>query len=161
MNLRFGSLLFSTQAMALVLAFVLPSAIQAGPRTNFTADEEQVIYERWPTAIEMPSGMRYVVLKEGNGPRPRPRQRLKTLYEGSLLDGTVFDKKLDPADAFEFIIGANQVIEGWEEAFMDMRVGEKRILIIPYALAYGLRGRPPDIPNRATLIFTVELLSIE
>ncbi len=161
MQLRPASLLRPATAGIFAALLILPSVAPAGPRAEFTLEEEQAIHERWPTAIETPSGMRYVVLEEGSGPKPRTRQRLAALYEGSLFDGTVFDKKLDPADPFEFIIGANQVIEGWEEAFMGMRAGEKRILIIPYPLAYGLRGRPPDIPNRATLVFTVELLSIE
>ncbi|MGH8018830.1 MAG: FKBP-type peptidyl-prolyl cis-trans isomerase, partial [Opitutaceae bacterium] len=151
----------SAGILALAALVMFPCLIVAAPRAEFTPEEEQIIHEKWPTAVETPSGLRYVVLEEGSGPKPRPRQRLTALYEGSLFDGKVFDKKLDPADPFEFIIGTNRVIEGWEEAFFDMRAGEKRILIIPYPLAYGLRGRPPDIPNRATLIFTVELLSIE
>lgn len=151
----------ATRLLACTVFLISASASLAGPRAEFTAEEDEVIYEKWPTAVETPSGLRYVVLEEGAGPKPRPRQRLSALYEGMLLDGTVFDKKLDPAQPFQFTIGMNQVIEGWEEAFMDMRAGEKRILIIPYPLAYGLRGRPPDIPNRATLVFEVQLLAIE
>jgi FKBP-type peptidyl-prolyl cis-trans isomerase len=145
----------------LAIGLCLPPSTAAAPKGEFSPEEEQVIFEKWPTAIEMPSGLRYVVLREGTGPTPRPRQRLRALYEGSLLDGTEFDKKTDPADAFEFVLGTRQVIEGWEQGFKDMRVGERRILIIPHALGYGLRGRPPDIPNRAVLVFTVELLAIE
>jgi peptidylprolyl isomerase len=133
----------------------------AQPRVSFTPEEDQIIREKWPQALEKPSGLRYVVLQEGTGPRPRPRQRCKALYEGMLLDGTMFDRNLDRDKPFVFVVGSRQVIAGWEEAFMDMRVGEKRVLIIPYALGYGLRGRPPDIPNRATLVFTVELLGVE
>jgi FKBP-type peptidyl-prolyl cis-trans isomerase len=101
------------------------------------------------------------VLKEGDGDRPKPRQRLTVLYRGTLIDGTEFSAGLDPNDPFVFRLGAGEVIAGWEEAFADMRVGEKRVLILPYSLGYGLRGNPPKIPNRATLVFEVELLKIE
>ncbi len=148
-------------ALWLVAAGPLALPTDAAPRGNFTLEEEAVIREKWPEALETPSGIRYVVLREGDGPRPRTRQRCHALYEGSLLDGTPFDKKTDPADPFIFVLGTRQVIEGWEETFLDMRAGERRLIVLPHALAYGLRGRPPDIPNRAVLVFTVELLKVE
>jgi FKBP-type peptidyl-prolyl cis-trans isomerase len=144
------------------LAVTVPVCLRAAPRGSFTKEDEDIIQKKWPEAIEAPSGWRYVVLKEGSGPRPQIRQHLKVLYKGSLLeDGKQFDAKLDPNDPFVFTLGAGEVIVGWEEAFATMRAGEKRVIILPYALAYGLRGRPPDIPNRAALVFEVELLSIE
>lgn len=146
-------------AVVAVLASVLPA--HAGQKGEFTSDEDAFIRETWPDAIEMSSGMRYVILREGDGPIPRLRQRCRVLYEGTFLDGKPFDAKTDPEDPFVFVVGANRVIEGWDVALMDMKVGEKRLLIIPYALAYGLRGRPPDIPPRTPLVFTVELLAIE
>jgi FKBP-type peptidyl-prolyl cis-trans isomerase len=141
--------------------FVSALTIQAAPRAEFTREELEYINEQWPEARVNPSGLRYVVLEEGEGDRPRPRQRLTVLYKGSLLDGTEFSAKQDPNDPFVFRLGAGEVIMGWEEAFAEMRPGEKRLLIIPFALAYGLRGNPPKIPNRATLVFEVQLLSIE
>lgn len=145
----------------LALLFVAPPHLQAGPRGEFSAADRDIIEKRWPDAGQTPSGMRYVILQDGEGQKARHRQRLSVLYRGSLLDGTVFSEKLDPADPFTFTIGNGEVILGWEEAFLDMQPGEKRLLIIPYALGYGLRGREPDIPNRATLVFEVELLKIE
>jgi FKBP-type peptidyl-prolyl cis-trans isomerase len=141
--------------------FALPPDAQAAPRGEFTAADRDIIEKRWPEAGQMASGLRYVILEDGSGPKARMRQRLNVLYKGELLDGTVFSQKLDPADPFTFTLGNGEVILGWEEAFSDMRAGEKRIIILPFALGYGLRGREPDIPNRATLVFEVTLLSIE
>ena len=141
---------------------VLPATqVAAGPRAAFPPQDEAIIHQKWPEAIETPSGLRYVVLQEGHGDRPLSHQLVKALYRGTLLDGTEFSAMLDPEHPFEFRLGTQAVIEGWEEAFSDMRPGEKRILIVPYALGYGLRGREPDIPNRATLIFEVTLLAVE
>jgi FKBP-type peptidyl-prolyl cis-trans isomerase len=138
-----------------------PGALVAGPRAEFSEDDEKIITERWPDAMTTPSGMRFVLLKDGAGPTPRYGQRIKVLFRGTLLDGTEFGKSEDPKDPFVFTLGTRKVIAGWEEAFATMRAGEKRVLIIPHALAFGLLGRPPDIPNRATLIFDVELVSFE
>jgi FKBP-type peptidyl-prolyl cis-trans isomerase len=133
----------------------------AAPRVELTIADAAIVAEKWPEARENPSGMRYVVLKEGTGNRPKPRQRLSVLYRGMLIDGTEFSAGQDPEKPFVFRLGAGEVIAGWEEALADMRVGEKRVLILPYSLGYGLRGNPPKIPNRATLVFEVELLKIE
>lgn len=146
---------------SLLVALVATPALRAVPRAELSPQDAEIVAKKWPEARQNPSGLRYVVLKEGSGPTPRTRQRLTVLYRGTLLDGTEFSANLDPKNPFVFRLGAGEVIVGWEEAFSEMRVGEKRTLIVPYALGYGLRGRPPDIPNRATLVFDVELLAIE
>jgi len=147
---------------ACVLAWAaLPSSLSAAPRGEFSAEDRDIIEKRWPDAGQTPSGMRYVIEKDGSGPKMRNRQRATVLYRGALLDGKVFSEKLDPNDPFTFTVGNGEVILGWEEALLDMRAGEKRTLIIPFALGYGLRGREPDIPNRATLVFEIELLKFE
>jgi len=146
----------------LLLALTLaPLALLAAPRAEFSSEDRELIEKRWPDAGQTPSGIRYVIDREGDGPKPKSRQRLSVLYRGSLLDGKVFSEQLDRDKPFTFTIGSGQVILGWEESIMDMRVGEKRTIILPYALGYGLRGREPDIPNRATLVFEVELLAIQ
>ncbi|RME71997.1 MAG: hypothetical protein D6781_03025 [Verrucomicrobia bacterium] len=152
--------LLRLSALAVLILAARPLA-WAGLKGEFTPEEERIIREKWPEAIELPSGIRYIILREGDGPVPRHRQRCRVLYKGSFLDGTQFDARTDPQDPFVFTVGARRVIEGWDIALMQMRVGEKRLLIIPYALAYGLRGRPPDIPPRTPLVFEVELLGIE
>lgn len=146
---------------AIVACAALPTDLQAAPRGEFSAEDRDIIEKRWPDAGQTASGMRYVILEDGSGPKVRNRQRLSVLYKGSLLDGTVFSEISDPAKPFKFTVGNGEVILGWEEAFLDMKAGEKRLLIIPFALGYGLRGREPDIPNRATLVFEVTLLKIE
>lgn len=158
---RFPILARLAALVTIVVVIAPPLPLGAAPRGEFSASDREIIEQRWPEAGQTASGMRYVILEDGSGPKARSRQRISVLYTGSLLDGTVFNARTDRADPFTFTVGNGEVILGWEEAFLDMRVGEKRILIIPYALGYGLIGRDPDIPNRATLVFEVEVLKIE
>lgn len=86
-------------------------------------------------------------------------------YTGRLVDGTVFDSNVDPkfnhVQPFEFKLGAGQVIKGWDEGLVGMKVGEKKTLTIPPEKGYGARGAGSSIPPNATLIFDVELLGIK
>lgn len=82
-------------------------------------------------------------------------------YTGMLENGTKFDSSLDRGQPFEFKLGAGQVIAGWEEGLVGMKIGEKKILTIPPEKGYGKNGYPPVIPPNATLIFDVELLAIK
>jgi FKBP-type peptidyl-prolyl cis-trans isomerase len=120
--------------------------------------ENELIEKKWPNAKTTPSGLRYVVLKQGKGTTP-PRGTMVTVhYTGTLLDGRKFDSSVDRGKPFRFAVGTGQVIKGWDEAFLDMKKGEKRILIVPPHLAYGERGVGKFIPPNATLVFEVELL---
>jgi large subunit ribosomal protein L25 len=85
----------------------------------------------------------------------------KSLYTGKLLSGVTFDENLDKSKPFVFRVGRDQVIQGWDQILQLMRVGEKRIVIIPPELAYGTRGQQPKIGRNATLVFVVELLEIK
>jgi cyclophilin family peptidyl-prolyl cis-trans isomerase len=104
------------------------------------------------------SGLKYVVLKEGKGPKkPSKGQEITAHYSGKLIDGKEFDSSYKRGEPIKIPIGAGRVIPGWDEALMDMVKGEKRILVLPPQLGYGPRAMGP-IPANANLIFEVELV---
>lgn len=105
------------------------------------------------------SGLQYEVLVEGNGPRPTANDTVRCHYEGTLIDGTVFDSSYRRNQPAEF--GLRQVIAGWTEGVQMMTVGSKYKFYIPYQLGYGEHGAGNSIPPYAALIFTVELLAIK
>ncbi|HMD96410.1 MAG TPA: FKBP-type peptidyl-prolyl cis-trans isomerase [Terriglobia bacterium] len=110
--------------------------------------------------VTLPSGLQYKILKEGTGPKPSAADSVVCNYRGTLLDNTEFDSSYKRGQPATF--GVGQVIKGWTEALQLMPVGSKWQLFIPSDLAYGPRGGPGgSIGPNATLIFEVELLSIE
>lgn len=104
-------------------------------------------------------GLQYRDTILGTGPIPEQGQTITVHYTGRLEDGTVFDTSLDGDDPIEFVLGAGQVIQGWDEGFVEMHQGGTRELIIPPELAYGETGSGP-IPPNTTLYFTVQLVEI-
>ncbi|MEO6154641.1 MAG: FKBP-type peptidyl-prolyl cis-trans isomerase, partial [Thermomonas sp.] len=107
-----------------------------------------------------PVGLQYMVLRQGNGPRPKPGERVRVNYVGTLLDGTKFDSSYDRGEPAVF--GLNQVIPGWSQGVGMMPVGGKYRFWIPGDLAYGEKGGGDGVigPN-ATLVFDIELLGVE
>lgn len=109
--------------------------------------------------VTLPSGLQYQVLKEGDGKKPSATDQVVCHYEGTLIDGTVFDssyKRNQPAT-----FGLNQVIAGWTEGVQLMQEGAKYRFFIPYKLAYGERGAGAQIPPFAALVFDVELIEVK
>lgn len=143
----------------LSLAFASASPLFA-QRERLPPEDLEVVESRWPNAKKTSTGLRYIVLKEGDaiGGTPEAGMRASVLYKGMLLDGTVFDQALDPAHPFKSRVGRDELIAAWDQALTRMHKGDKWLLIVPYELGYGTRGRPPKIPKRATLVFEMELI---
>jgi peptidylprolyl isomerase len=139
-------------AMVLVAVFALSAVVYVLVRRSNQAAGPEIV-----TA----SGLKYVDVVVGDGPTPQVGQTLTVQYTGTLTNGKKFDSSLDSGKPYQFRVGRGEVIKGWDEAFMTMRQGGKRKLIIPPNLGYGVRGNPPDIPPNSTLLFDVELLEIK
>ncbi|HWH72525.1 MAG TPA: FKBP-type peptidyl-prolyl cis-trans isomerase [Candidatus Sulfotelmatobacter sp.] len=105
--------------------------------------------------------MKIEKLTSGTGAAPKRGDTVTVHYTGWLTDGTKFDSSVDRKEPFSFVLGNGQVIRGWDEGVAAMRIGDKARLTIPPDLAYGPQGYPGVIPPNATLIFEVELLSVE
>jgi FKBP-type peptidyl-prolyl cis-trans isomerase len=116
-------------------------------------------------AMSTPSGLQIIDTAVGTGASPKPGQTCIMHYTGWLYEdgkkGKKFDSSVDRNQPFEFPIGQQRVIAGWDEGVATMKVGGKRTLIIPAALGYGARGAGGVIPPNATLMFDVELLAVK
>lgn len=109
--------------------------------------------------VVLPSGLQYQVLREGNGNKPSATDQVECHYEGTLINGQVFDSSYKRGQTATF--GLNQVIKGWTEGLQLMQEGAKYRFFIPYHLAYGTQGAGQNIPPYATLIFDVELVKVK
>jgi peptidylprolyl isomerase len=107
------------------------------------------------------SGLKIIKINESEGEFPSEGQIVSVHYSGFLTDGSLFDSSVERAAPFSFPLGQGRVIKGWDEGIALLKIGEKAQLIIPHQLGYGEQGHPPVIPAAATLIFDVELLSVQ
>ncbi len=114
---------------------------------------------RKPGIVTLPSGLQYQVITQGTGVKPKATDEVTVHYKGTLLSGKQFDSSYDRGEPATFML--NQVIPGWTEGLQQMAAGSKFRFFIPYALAYGERAAGPDITPYSTLIFEVELISVQ
>ena len=120
------------------------------------------IFRNTEKTVTTSSGLQYTDHTVGTGPSPKPGQQVTVNYVGTLTDGKMFDSSNDHGQPFTFVIGQGQVIKGWDEGIMTMKVGGKRTLVVPPQLGYGTAGDPGGkIPGNSTLNFEVELLGIK
>lgn len=145
-------------------------------RRNDSINIQQYIVEKELTdkVKATPSGLHYVVLKEGTGDSPQPKDTAYAYYAGWLTDGKLFDTNIEAIGkksdlygnskkykAFSFLVGLNQVIKGWEEGIRLMKKGGKTLFILPSTLAYGSRAMGNRIPSNSVLVFEVKLVDIK
>ncbi|MCL2809181.1 MAG: peptidylprolyl isomerase [Treponema sp.] len=136
------------------------SANERGTQSQRQADINKINTD-FPNTQQTTSGIRYIIQKEGTGGRPAQGRTVSVHYTGRLLNGTVFDDSILRGEPIEFQVGVGRVIQGWDEMLMEMRVGEKRLVIIPPELAYGSRSVGEGlIPANSFLIFEMELIRI-
>jgi FKBP-type peptidyl-prolyl cis-trans isomerase len=150
-------LLRSSLLLCLAACFV---PILRAQREKLPPEDLEFVEKNWPTAKKANTGIRYIVEQEGQGPSPVPGEIVAVTYTGRLLNGVMFDKSLDPKQPFTFRVGRESVIQGWDFVIQQMKVGERRLVIIPPELAYGTRGQQPRIPRNSTLVFVIELVEI-
>jgi FKBP-type peptidyl-prolyl cis-trans isomerase FklB len=158
-------LLNEQQANAVIMACMNKAQAEknkenaAAAEVNKKAGEVFLAENKTKTGVVvLPSGLQYQVLTEGNGPKPAATDKVKCHYQGTLLDGTIFDSSIQRGEPLQIEVG--QVIPGWTEALQLMPVGSKWRLFIPSNLAYGDRQAGQLIKPGSTLIFEVELLEI-
>jgi len=129
------------------------------PMKNVDIDSTQTQTKKITRTFDI-QGMKVEVLTEGTGVEAKVGDEIVVNYVGTLVDGKQFDSSIDRNQPFPYTLGQNRVIKGWELGILGMKAGEKRKLTIPSGLAYGDAGRPPMITKGATLIFVIDMLSI-
>ncbi len=145
-------------AFAVATAIVLAVGFSACTKKDQPADGATSTTSTAPDANQE---LKIEDLKEGNGAEAVDGKTVSVHYTGLLTDGKKFDSSLDRGQPFKFVLGQQQVIQGWDQGVKGMKVGGKRKLTIPSRLGYGERGAGSVIPPNATLVFEVELLGVE
>jgi peptidylprolyl isomerase len=170
-----------TRSLAIGLLVALPALAGGGGSDNDSSDESAATPEATATetatpaatpeakkpSVRVPKGKapeKLVIkdLKEGDGPAAQPGQTVTVQYVGvNFKGGKQFDASWDRGEPFSFPLGAGQVIKGWDEGVAGMKVGGRRMLVIPPDLGYGPDGQPPVIKPNETLVFVVDLLAVQ
>lgn len=134
-----------------VVGFVMSLSKAPEGEPNQPAQQKEIV---------APSELQIEDIVAGKGKEAAIGKLAQVHYIGTLLDGTKFDSSLDRGEPFQFVLGAGQVIQGWDQGVAGMKVGGKRKLTIPPELGYGVQGVPGTIPPNSTLVFEVELLDV-
>lgn len=150
-----------SQAIASSLQQEQPQNLSQDPSNPLIASNKENSQMDSKKPVKTPSGLEYIDLEVGTGASPKKGDTVTVHYTGTLENGKKFDSSRDRNSPFSFKIGVGQVIPGWDEGVMTMKVGGRRQLIIPPDLGYGARGAGGVIPPNATLIFDVELLGVK
>lgn len=137
-----------------------PTSQSAGEASEPPKAQEPATTDTFPKGVKASPKLVVKDVKVGTGPEATPGKTVTVQYTGWLIDGTKFDSSRDRGQPFAFPLGQGQVIKGWDEGVAGMKVGGKRILVIPPDLGYGPQGTGP-IPPNATLVFAVELLGVQ
>lgn len=135
------------------------AAVEMGKKAKEEGEKYLAENAKKEGVVTLPSGLQYLVIKEGNGKRPKATDKVKCHYEGMLVDGTLFDSSVQRGEPATFPL--NQVIAGWTEGLQLMTEGSKYRFFIPYTLGYGERGAGASIPPFAALVFDVELIEVQ
>jgi FKBP-type peptidyl-prolyl cis-trans isomerase FklB len=152
-------LISEQEAQMVIQTYFQAQQSKAGEKNALEGRKFLAENKKKPGVIELPSGLQYQVLKEGNGEMPKPTDKVTTHYHGTLINGDVFDSSVDRGQPASFPV--NGVIQGWQEALQLMKVGSKWKLFVPSELAYGNQGAGQKIGPGTALIFEVELISID
>ena len=155
--------LYSMRYPLIAISIVIIAGIVIGTRAIVITVRRNMdiaeIERRYPEAIITESGLRYIILEEGAGPRPTAGRMVWVYYTGSLINGQIFDSTDFSGQNLEFTVGVGNAIAGFDEAVMGMREGERRIIIIPPELGYG-NMRLRNVPARSFLIFDLYLFRL-
>jgi FKBP-type peptidyl-prolyl cis-trans isomerase len=136
----------------------MKEAAESSEKNEKKGDEFLAANKQQKGVTTLPSGLQYLVIKEGNGKQPKASDEVQVHYHGTLIDGTVFDSSINRGEPATFAV--NAVIPGWTEALQLMKEGAKWRVFVPAKLAYGREGRPGIGPNQ-TLIFDIQLLKVK
>jgi len=143
---------------------VIALGLLASTACSKKVDEpEKSTFTPAPAAPEVPGPTKLEITDDviGTGREAKTGDTVKVHYTGTLMNGKKFDSSRDRGEPFEFTLGQGSVIKGWDQGVVGMKVGGKRKLVIPFDLAYGEAGHPPDIPAKAALKFDIELIEVK